>query len=340
MAKILILLLTALMFTSCSKKTNLTDSEKLDRFFQKKSVKVVITDSGLGGLSVFADLVERISGAGVFDKIQITYFNAQPHITSGYNSMKTNEQKVQVFDNALQAMQDNFEPDLILIACNTLSVLYPVTKFSQESDIPVVGIVGTGVDLIQDRLQNNDSSKVIIFATLTTVEQNSHKKMLVAGGVPEDRILTQACPELAGEIERGAGSEKTKNLVRQYVDQALEKLPDQDESIIVSFNCTHYGYVGNVFADCLRDRKQPFDEILDPNSQMIDFMFTEPYLNRYSKTEVSFKVVSQPELSEDRITSIGSLIAKTSPASYEALKNYTFTPELFEWRSIAENETK
>jgi len=327
------------MFFSCNNKTKVTDDERLAQFFQKKAVKIIVTDSGLGGLSVFADLVERISGAGLFEKVDVTYFNAQLDSTTGYNDLKTNDQKVRVFENALLAMKENFDPDMILIACNTLSVLYPQTKFSEESDIPVVGIVKTGVELIRDRLQYNDSSDVIIFATLTTVAQNSHKKMLVEGEISGDRILTQACPGLAGSIERGVNSEKTRNLINKYVDEALAKLPDHTTSVIVSFNCTHYGYAGNIFADCLREKNQPFTEMLDPNPHMVNFMFTPPYLNRYPGTDVTLKVVSQPELSEARIISIGSLIAKTSPASYEALKNYTFTPELFEWKSLAEDET-
>jgi len=330
----------SLMLISCNNASKLTDSEKLAQFFQKKNVKIVVTDSGLGGLSVFADLVERIAGAGIFEKAEVIYFNAQLDSNTGYNDLGTNEKKVSVFENALTAMDKNFDPDMILIACNTLSVLYPKTQFSQETTLPVVGIVGTGVELIQASLQHNDSSNVVIFATRTTVEQNSHKKMLVQSGISEERIITQACPELAGSIERGVTSEKTRNLVKNYVDEALDKLPDQDAPIIVSFNCTHYGYVGDVFSDCLNERGQPFNEMLDPNSQMINFMFTPPYLNRYPSTDVTFKVISQPELSKERILSIGSLIARTSPASYEALKNYTFTPELFEWKSIAEDKTR
>ena len=338
MFRLIFVLVFTIFFMSCSEQTRLNDSEKLARFFQKKSVRLVVTDSGLGGLSVFADLAARISGSGLFENVEVSYFNAQLDSSTGYNDMKTMDQKVRIFENALNAMEKNFSPDMILIACNTLSVVYPGTKFAATTNIPVIGIVGTGVELIQDRLRQNDSSKVIIFATLTTVEQNAHKKMLVAGGVDSGRIVTQACPRLAGSIERGAASQQTRELVNEYVDQALEKIPGEKMPVIISFNCTHYGYVGDLFADCLTEQGQAYTELLDPNTRMIDFMFTEPYLHRYPETSLSLKVVSQPELSEARINSIGSLIAAKSPAAYDALKRYTYAPDFFEWQSIAQGQ--
>jgi glutamate racemase len=324
-----------LFVIGCSKDPNLSEEEKLRQFFAKDSVDIVITDSGLGGLSVFADLIERITDAGIFRSVRITYFNAQLDSSTGYNDLKNNDQKIKIFDNALEAMQKNFRPDMILIACNTLSVIYPQTTACKEFEIPVIGIVETGVDLILDRLHADDSSTVVIFATRTTVEQNSHRRMLEQAGVPPDRLVAQACPELAGAIERSATGEKTRNLVKEYIEEALMKLADPEAPLIISFNCTHYGYVRDIFEGHLLARGKTVSDILDPNTQMIDFLFTAPYLNRYPETVLKYQVVSQPELSETRINSIGSLIAKTSARSYEALKNYTFKPNFFEWQSIA-----
>lgn len=54
-------------------------------------------------------------------------------------------ERVRVFDRALGAML-RFQPDRILIACNTLSALYPKTPFSKHSPVPVTDIIDFGVE--------------------------------------------------------------------------------------------------------------------------------------------------------------------------------------------------
>jgi glutamate racemase len=335
-----LLLLPILLIYGCQISVKLSDEEKLAEFFNKKQVNVLVTDSGLGGVSVAADAYERFINSGVFENVNITFFNAQPHIKSGYNSMETTEQKVQVFENALNAMQENFQPDLILIACNTLSVLYPLTPFSANTEIPVVGIVETGVDQIQSALDKDSTASVLIFATKTTVSQNTHKKMLVERGIKESRIITQACPKLAGGIERGTHSEETLGLVDKYVTEALKNTPENGNPVYASFNCTHYGYISDVFAGKFEQKNKPVDKLLDPNPKMADFIFKDIYMNRFENTEVNIKIISQPELPDKRIESIGSLIEKISSNTALAMMDYEFTPELFEWESIAKPEEK
>ncbi len=65
----------------------------------------------------------------------------------GYNHFETLERRVRVFDNALRAM-DRFDPDQILIACNTLSVIYSHTPFARETNKKVREIVSHGVEML------------------------------------------------------------------------------------------------------------------------------------------------------------------------------------------------
>lgn len=322
---------------NCQKQNDqLSESDKLFNFFNKKDVTILITDSGLGGVSVAADVFERMKKSGVFNSASVIFFNAQPHKNSGYNSMKTTKQKVAVFNNALIAMEVNFNPDLILIACNTLSVIYDYTDFSKRTSVPVMGIVETGVNLINLKLQNNKNSEVIIFATKTTVNQGKHKSSLIKMGYISDNIHTQACPKLAGRIERGSHSDTTISLVNRYVREAIKKLPENRGPRYVSYNCTHYGYVNDLFQQAFKSEGIKIVEFLDPNPLMANFVFDSKYLNRYSSTNVDIKIESQPELSPGKMASIYSLIEPHSAETATALLEYTFKPDYFEWRSIAD----
>jgi glutamate racemase len=329
-----LLLLSGIALISCSEQP-LTEAQKLEKFFMKKNVNILVTDSGLGGLSVAADVYERLKGSGVFESANVIFFNAQPHLSSGYNSVDTDEQKIGMFESALNAMEKNFKPDILLIACNTLSVIYPKTEYSQKVNYPVIGIVETGVQLIQSELQKQPDADVFIYATKTTVQQNTHKRMLTEQGADGDKITTEACLKLAGAIERGSHDEHTRELVREYVDESLVNYQPSEKPVLVSFNCTHYGYVSDLFAEEFNRHGITNFKLLDPNPLMADFIFEQQRINRYPDTKVTIRVVSQPELNEDKIASIGNLIEKQSAETAQALYAFEFTPELFEWKKYA-----
>ena len=107
---------------------------------QKPETTLVVTDSGLGGMSVFAGLVQGLARGSEYSRINLVYVNAWPRQHKGYNHYPDMAARARVFHNALTAMA-GFRPDQILIACNTLSVIYPHTQFSAQTLIPVTGIV-------------------------------------------------------------------------------------------------------------------------------------------------------------------------------------------------------
>ncbi|MEE4312417.1 MAG: aspartate/glutamate racemase family protein [candidate division KSB1 bacterium] len=321
----LILLLFA--FLSCAQRPDV--QRQIDDLFQKKNVTILVTDSGLGGLSVAADLTERLPESGVFDSARVVFFNSLFHNRSGYNSLSKVSEKVRIFNIALNAMAEKYEPDLLLIACNTLSVLYDKTDFSKRAPFPVIGIVETGVDLIAEQLDKSPDANAIIFATKTTIASGAHKKQLMEQGFSGDRIIGQPCHRLAGSIERGYDSEKTIGYIEKFVKEALQRV-DREEPVFASFNCTHYGYAMQQFRDAFAAQGYPDIAILDPNPKMADFLFADSLLNRYDSTQVSTDLVSRVTISEEKMHSLGALMERVSPRTAEALRGYTYDPDLFD----------
>ncbi|MCF7822559.1 MAG: aspartate/glutamate racemase family protein [Candidatus Marinimicrobia bacterium] len=331
----LIIFILFLMLNACAPQQVTIESEDpLSPLFQNDSVTILVTDSGLGGLSVAANIANRMESLGVFSHVEVIFFNAQPSKEQGYNSMKSTEQKVAVFNNALEAMAENFNPDVLLIACNTLSVLYDYTEFSKHSQVPVVGVVEAGIDLMEQGSKINESASILLFATETTVQQNTHKEGLVQRGLKADRIITQACPHLAGAIERGTNSVETDSLVEQYTQAALANLPKGEQDVIVSLNCTHYPYIRDKFRDKIEAQGTSVATVLDPNPYMADGLFPSKCLHRFPETDVSVYVLSQPVLDDTRIQSIAPLIREVSGITADALENWDFDPQFFEWEAI------
>ena len=174
---------------------------------------IVVTDSGLGGISVLAELERKTIELNPFDSARFIFFNAHAAEGFGYNSMKNTETKVRVFNTALKSMIDKYNPDIVLIACNTLSVISHLTDTYRETNIPVLGIVEFGADLIYNNLMNDDKSIVVIYGTPTTIESDFYRQKLIAQGIDESRIINQPCYLLETEIQKNPGSKSTAAMI-------------------------------------------------------------------------------------------------------------------------------
>ena len=306
----------------------------LPGLLEQESITIVITDSGLGGLSVLADAAEKFRQQPVFKQVNLVFFNALFTDESGYNGLQTRDEKLKIFSSALQSMQDRYSPDIILVACNTLSVLIPDTEFARTSSLPVVGIVADGVEQIAQQLRSDPSAKNIIFATQTTVDEGTHKNLLLEQGFKDTQVMTQSCPQLTLHIEQGYDSEYTEMLIDAYVDEALSSMGETEGPLSVSFNCTHFGYSMEFWKLAFSSRGVEVVEYLDPNTRMIDFLLPVDLQQRYEQSEVAVKVVSMINIPDDRQDSIGRWLHTTSPATETALRQFELVPDLFIWRDL------
>lgn len=302
---------------------------RIARLAEKDSITVLVTDSGLGGLSVCADIESRARQTGLYRQIRIIFASALPESNRGYNRMKSTADKIRVFNGALQGMAGWYAPDAVLVACNTLSVLIPQTPFVAGATIPVLGIVETGVEMLFERLVKEPKSTAIIFGTETTIAAGTHRQLLIEKGIDSARVVTQACPNLAGEIEADAQSDMVHTAVDLFVSDALERLNRKEVKVLAGLCCTHYGYIAGHFGESLRSQGIADAEIIDPNARMSDVLFPQGKPRRSEKPDIRVEVVSRALISPAEIASIGALVEPVSPSTAEALRNYTLKRDLF-----------
>ncbi|HEY3349418.1 MAG TPA: aspartate/glutamate racemase family protein [Thermoanaerobaculia bacterium] len=295
----------------------------------KADVTIVVTDSGLGGLSVAADLAARLPASGIVRSARVVFVNAEPDSVWGYNDLKNDADKVRIFDGALSAMEARWKPDLILIACNTLSVVWPRTEHAKTGGVETVEIVGLGAGLIRRELAAKPDATALVFATKTTIESGAHKNLLVGQGVAPDHVVGEACPKLAGAIERGAASDETVGYVKKFVAEALEKKTTKGGPVVVSLNCTHFGYVKPLWEQAFAGAGLPGVKVLDPNPLMTDLVLKEGGEKRFPKTAVTVEAVSKVPIDEGTRANLGALLRKTSPETADALLHIRHDAALF-----------
>jgi glutamate racemase len=237
-------------------------------------------------------------------------------------------ERIRVFDRALAAML-RFGPDRILIACNTLSALYPDTPFSRKAPVPVTDIIGYGVEQMYAYLTEQAAGRVILLGTPTTIEAGIHRARLVDRGIDPWRIVCQPCDRLAGEIEKAPEGTTVRAMIEEYVGQAAENFPDRRLPVAAALCCTHYGYSRRLFEAALQARFGGPVAILDPNRAMSEALLADLPPRGGGDVQLDLKVVSRIVWSEDKIGAIARLLEAASPLTAVALRQYRHDPELF-----------
>ncbi|HET6489909.1 MAG TPA: aspartate/glutamate racemase family protein [Syntrophales bacterium] len=294
----------------------------------KDTLSLVIADSGMGGLSICADIVSGLQARRSHRSVSVTYFNAWPEQDRGYNLLPGMAERIRVFDRALAAMLC-FRPDRILIACNTLSALYPGTPFSRQAPVPVEGIIDYGVDLIHAHVSARADSRVIILGTPTTIEAGTHRNRLVERGIDSGRIVCQPCDRLAGEIEKAPEGATVRAMVDDCIRQAADRIPDRRLPVAAALCCTHYGFSRRVFEAALQARFEGPITILDPNRAMSEALLADLAPPRHGDTRINLEVVSRIVWSDEKIEAIARFLEAASPLTAGALRQYRHDPDLF-----------
>ncbi|MBN2246790.1 MAG: aspartate/glutamate racemase family protein, partial [Candidatus Aminicenantes bacterium] len=299
------LVMIGIFIYSCIGTRTVSKNDSLNDFFLKKDVKIAVVDSGLGGLSILAETLNQIKKNGIFSHVEFIFYNALFSSSGGYNALPSDKEKTEIFNSALSHLAMKYSPDLILIGCNTLSVLLKNTAFYSTTTIPVIGILDAGVELIAGKLKSYPESEVLIFGTQTTILQDSHRERLLEKGFLPERIHTQACPELESFIEKDRTGEDTEMLIFAYLDEAIQRIGRFPHALFISLNCTHYGYSLQLWGKALKELKIESAEIINPNLRMIDDLFRSVQKGRFKQVSISVSVVSMVEIGEDQMRSIG-----------------------------------
>ncbi|HEX6097289.1 MAG TPA: hypothetical protein VF432_13250 [Thermoanaerobaculia bacterium] len=312
---------------------------------------ILITDSGVGGLSVVAYAERFVRTHGFAEPVRLTFANAAPANDYGYNSMPSRQAKVETFDRFLRSVTERFAPDLIYVACNTLSVLLPESSSgsseflgvprgtpssgpSEEPEelrgtrgTPVKGIVETAAGLLLRELQADPGRVAMIFGTQTTIDAGTYPRLLEEQGIEPSRIVSQACPGLADTISEDREGTKTRAEIEGWVRAAIQKMQQPGAPVVACLACTHYGYRKDVFAAALAaagiDAK-----VVNPNESAVDDLFP-PSRGEGAHREAEVQFVTRYAIPPATIDALTWFLSDISPRTVAAMQNFVHLPDLF-----------
>ncbi len=199
------------------------------------SQPIAVFDSGLGGLTVVAELRRQLPGE------DILYFGDTARVPYGTKSAET----VIRFAREDCAFLLRFDPKMIVVACNTASA-HAMPALEEWLDLPVCGVVEPGsaaaVEAAQDRT-------VAVIATEGTIASDAYRRAIQTRR-PELPVVQKACPLLVPLVEEGRSCDDP--IVRMVLGEYLGPLQALRPSVVV-LGCTHYPLLKPAIASSFGD---------------------------------------------------------------------------------------
>lgn len=288
--------------------------------------RIIVTDSGLGGINVMANAFNQLKRIKTYPEVELIFFNALPDEQFGYNQLESLSEKVRIFATVLKSIDENYHPDNILIACNTLSVVYNSIDLNLRERLPVTGILETGVKMIFDKLKNDTDSHVIIIGTPTTINSRQHETELINKGVEPSRIISVPCLLLESVIQNNPDSPDVFLKIEECLYTTIKDL-ERQKKIYLALCCTHYEYSSHSFEKFLHSNRFVY-EVLNPNEKMLESLIFNDNKNE-KEPKIVMKVVSKTKIKESDINSINRILRIKCPELQEVLANYEYKPDLF-----------
>jgi len=202
----------------------LTDTS-LDR-----NLPIGIFDSGVGGLTVYSALHERLPNE------RFVYLGDTARVPYGTKSLATVERYAVENARFLEARGIK----MLVVACNTASAL-ALPAIRSAVNVEVVGVIEPGA---RAAISVAADHRIGVIATEATVQSHAYRQAILAADENAE-IIEQACPLFVSLAEEGwSDTTVAREVARQY----LSDFNRETMSALV-LGCTHYPILRDVIAE-------------------------------------------------------------------------------------------
>ena len=279
--------------------------------------RIVVCDSGLGGLNIAGHFFDSRAEVGRVP-CELLYFNAYPEAGRGFNALPDERAQETLFRHVLEGMIP-FAPDLCLVACNTLSIVWERLRVYWQPPFPVAGIIDSAVDAMYEALTKEPEAGLLVLGTRSTAASGLYPARLAERGIEADRIHSLGCPGLATLLESDPEAADIRERIAGYAREAHKEIRPKPAKLLLGLCCTHFGFAASIW-------KQEFErefgipaEIVDPNDHFAGNFRAE-----------TFSYHARIDLFPGARDNIGRHFSPSAPAIAAALRDAKAEPGLFE----------
>lgn len=194
---------------------------------------ILVFDSGVGGLTVHAEIVRALPGADIVYAADDAGFP--------YGAWPEDALVARV-EAAIEALAASCEPDIAVIACNTASTLV-LPSLRRRFPFPFVGTVPA----VKPAAERSRSRVIAVLATPGTVKRD-YTKDLVRTYAGDCRVDLVGSTRLAGLAEQALRGETVgDDAIAAEIAPCFVTEPDGRRTDSVVLACTHYPLLADRF---------------------------------------------------------------------------------------------
>ena len=235
-------------------------------------MKVGVFDSGIGGLTVVKSLLEH----QLFE--EIIYFGDTARVPYGSKDKNT------IIRYGIEAVEffKNFELDLIIVACNTVSA-YALSEMRESSSCPIIGVVEAGVLATSNAITSKDSN-ILVIGTHATVNSKAYEI-----GLSEQEfknINSCATPLFVPLVEEEILEGEILNATLKHY---FKDIPIPDALIL---GCTHFPIIESSLSAYFGEKTQ----LIHSGEAIVEYLENRfDFYKQYENPKMKFFASENPE---------------------------------------------
>jgi glutamate racemase len=196
----------------------------------EKQLPIGIFDSGVGGLTVYRALHDRLPNE------RFVYLGDTARVPYGTKSLATVERYAIENSEFLASLGIK----LLVVACNTASAL-ALPRIRERIGLDVVGVIGPGGRKAVDITSTIDKPRIGVVATEATVASDAYR-VAIERASKRAQVIQAACPLFVPLAEEGWTMEpETISIAKRYLQPMIEQGIDA-----LVLGCTHYPILKDV----------------------------------------------------------------------------------------------
>jgi glutamate racemase len=195
-----------------------------------RNLPIGIFDSGVGGLTVYRALHERLPNE------RFVYLGDTARVPYGTKSLATVERYAVENSRFLEAHGIK----LLVVACNTASAL-ALPAIRRAVTVPVIGVIEPGA---RAAVEVACGDRIGVIATEATVQSHAYAEAIAAMGC-DTEVIERACPLFVALAEEGwANTDVSRNVAQDYLSEFR-----QTSIGALVLGCTHYPILRDVISE-------------------------------------------------------------------------------------------
>ena len=201
-------------------------------YFLDRNLPIGIFDSGVGGLTVYRALHERLPDE------HFVYLGDTARVPYGTKSLATVERYAIENSTFLEAHGIK----LLVVACNTASAL-ALPAIRAAVNVDVVGVIEPGARVA---VESAKGKSIGVIATEATVQSRAYERA-IAGIDPTAVTIERACPLFVSLAEEGWAE---TDVARSVAEHYLRDFKSSELGALV-LGCTHYPILQRAISETL-----------------------------------------------------------------------------------------